>query len=125
MALTTPPQSAFLLALDAMKGMTEAELQAAVALLPPDLRERLAAGPHPVRYTCAVCEAFGRRYYSDVKPDLSDPMFIAWAYHEVPKADMKRRAQQWHGPLANEIYKRCIVTYRAAGWLGEAQEADA
>lgn len=104
--------------------MTVEDLQAAVDQLPDDIRARLAKGPIPRRWDCGVCVAFGRPFWVG-EPDPTDPRWIAWDYHEVPKLEMKRANQQWYGELANDTYERCIATYRAAGWTGEAEPANA
>lgn len=108
-----------------MLAVTEEELASAVASLPAEIRERLAHGPIPRRYTCGVCVAFGASVYKSLEPDLDDPMWVAFSYHEVPKIDMKVADDQWYGGAANEVYRRCIATYRAAGWTGEAEEPNA
>jgi hypothetical protein len=105
--------------------MVAEDLAEAVAALPAEIRERLAGGPVKYRWGCGVCEAFGRDWYISVVPDETDPMWRAWAYHEVPKLDMKVRRDLHYGEHANAIYCRCIETYRAAGWTGEAQGANA
>ena len=102
---------------EALRPMTEVDLRADVAALPNDIRERLATGPHPRRWTCGVCQSFGDAAFYRGTPDLDDPRWRVWGYHEVPKADMRRADQQWYGPLADDTYRRCIATYRAAGWV--------
>lgn len=115
----------------ALEAMTEDDLVEAVSQLPVVIRERLAQGPDPYRWTCGVCKAFGKPYLAELRRQLAHPMdaadlmWRAFAYHEIPKAQMKRADQQHYGLLANEIYERCIATYRAAGWNGEAEEANA
>lgn len=65
---------------------------------------------------CGVCEAFGPRLYKNMKADLNDPLWVVFAWHEVPKIDMKIAEHQWSGPAAQEVYERTLQTYRAAGW---------
>jgi hypothetical protein len=108
-----------------LASMSEAELEAAVRMLPPAIRERLAQGPLPRRFACGVCEAFGAAWYLDAEPDSSDPLWLVFGYHEVPKIDMQHRDDQFYGELANDVYRRCLVVYRAAGWTGEAEEPNA
>lgn len=124
-ALWQPEHQAYRDALAAADALTEDDLCAAVAELPEDVREKLAAGPVPRRWSCGVCEAFGKAFYSSGDVDLTDPMWRVWIYHETPKARMKRNDQLHSGPLSNETYDRTIATYRAAGWDGEASEANA
>lgn len=120
----TPAQIAFTAALNEARNITHAEMCEAVALLPDDIRARLAIGPHRHRWTCSVCDAFGASFYRGTI-DLTDARWIVWIYHEVPKSDMRHRDQLHYGERANEIYRRCIATYRAAGWAGEAAEPNA
>lgn len=115
----TPAQIAFKAALNEARDITHAAMCEAVTLLPETIRSRLATGPHRHRWTCRVCDVFGASFYQGTI-DLTDPRWIVWIYHEVPKADIRHRNQLHHGQLANEIYQRCIATYRAAGWVGEA-----
>lgn len=121
----TERQHAYAHVLIALREMTEEELYEAVAQLPQEIRDRLARGPHPARFTCAVCNAFGKGHYKTVWPDADDPAYRAFAYHEVPKGRANSGDDQHHGALANETYERCIATYRAAGWKGVAAPADA
>lgn len=104
------------------RDMTEADVCEAVAELPDELREALACGPHPRRFTCGVCNALG---VGDDDDDPKDAVVRVRAYHEVPKLDMRTANDQWYGELANEVYRRCLAIYRAAGWAGEASEPDA
>lgn len=60
------------------------------------IREKLARGPLPPRYDCGVCEAFGFEYWSVAVPNRDDPRWVAYAYHEVPKALMRLRDQQFN-----------------------------
>lgn len=124
-ALWQPKYQAYRDALLAADDLTEDDLLAAVAELPNEIREKLAAGPVARRWSCGVCEAFGKAFYATGDVDLTDPRWRVWIYHETPKARMKRVDQQHYGPLANESYGRTIATYRAAGWTGEAGEPDA
>jgi hypothetical protein len=105
--------------------ITEEELQRAALLLPFGVRDRLAAGPLPRRWSCGVCDAFGADWYRNATPNLADPMWIVWCYHEAPKSRMTHRDQLHYGLLANETYERTLATYRAAGWNGKASEANA
>lgn len=106
----------------ALADMTENDLREAVAQLPDEIRDKLAKGPLSYRYACGVCKAFGSAYLAELKrnietpPDATDPKWRAFAYHEVPKKDMRVAEQQWSGPLAQEVYERTLATYRAAGW---------
>lgn len=112
--------------LDALRDdVDEDDLRTAMGRIPAHIRERLAEGPIRSRYACGVCQAFGAAFYKSGVFDLTDPMWLVWGYHEAPKADMTRREQLHYGPLANETYERCLATYRAAGWTGEAPEPDA
>lgn len=123
---STPEQLAeFVAGLEDLRDVTEDELRAAVLACPPHVLERLAQGPLEGRYKCGICEAFGRSWWLNRTPDRTDPMWIAWAYHEVPKLDMTHRRQLHHGPHSDHTYRRCIATYRAAGWTGEAEEPNA
>lgn len=124
-ALWQPKYQAYKDALLEADTLTEDDLREALVELPDEIREKLAAGPIARRWSCGVCEAFGKAFYSVGDVDLTDPMWRVWIYHETPKARMKRADQQHYGPLANESYERTITTYRAAGWTGEAQEPNA
>ncbi len=108
-----------------VRHMTEATLIAAMAQIPETIRLKLAEGPHPRRWTCAICLAFGKDWYLTAVPAPDDPMWLVFAYHEIPKIHMKRDDDQWYGTLANRTYERGIATYRAAGWKGEAEGANA
>lgn len=123
----TPETTRFREFLSDLRALDEAALDVAVSELPEAIRQRLSEGPNPRRWSCAVCEAFGEHFYKQAHDDLDpeDPMWIVWGYHEVPKAEMRFADQLHYGPLANETYERCIATYRAAGWDGEAEEANA
>lgn len=112
--------------LRAIESMTEDDMRAAVAQLPPEILVSLARGPLSYRYDCGVCASFGgETFYGRDDHDPEDPLDRAWGYHEVIKLKMKRRDQAHYGGLANETYERCIATYRAAGWTGEAPEPNA
>lgn len=112
-------------ALIVAESITIDDVQDAMNSIPLEIQQRLAKGPLPRRYDCAVCVAFGKNFYGDGHVILGDPMWTVYLYHEVPKAKMKRMDQCHYGPLANEIYTRCIETYKAAGWAGVAEEANA
>lgn len=103
---------------------TKQDVVTAMIEVPPHIVERLAQGPLPRRWSCGVCEAFGEPFY-DGEPDVNDPQWIVWAFHEVPKLKMHLADDQWYGELANETYRRCITTYQAAGWIGKAEVPDA
>lgn len=118
--ITSPRQQSFFDVMVKVSDWTEDDLQAAVAALPPTIRDRLAKGPVPRRYDCAACEAF--KPFPD---DFSGPTWEVFAYHEVPKLYLRRQDDLHYGPLANESYERTLAMYRAAGWSGEAPEADA
>ncbi len=106
--------------------VTDADVRAAMAAVPEDVRARLAAGPHPRRWTCGVCEAFGHAWYKNVGAwERSNPLHVVFCFHEVPKIEMRDGNDQWYGTLANDVYRRCIATYQAAGWTGEPQEPNA
>jgi hypothetical protein len=98
-----------------------------IPLLPPAVLAGLAAGPMPYRYDCRVCSASGGEPFwgTDDNLDPSDALCLVWGFHEVPKLDMARRNDQYYGALANETYRRCLATYRAAGWVGSAPEPNA
>lgn len=122
---TTPRQREFVAFLQAISDMTEDDLAAALALCPPVVMDLLTRGPLAYRYACGVCEAFGGRAFHGHTPDVSDPLWRAWGYHEVPKLHMRRADDRHYGRHANDTYERCIATYRAAGWDGEAAEPNA
>lgn len=107
--------------------LTLEDLERAVAELPEGLRQALSCGPTRERYSCAVCRTFEgyieRWEHFDPEPD--GPCWIVWNWHEVPKMHMTRAEDQWYGPLANAVYERCIQTYRAAGWTGVPEPANA
>lgn len=105
--------------------MTEGDMVAAVAELPDDLRAELARGPRMARFGCAVCDVLGVHKMTKEDDGRSDPVYVVSAYHEVPKLHMQTADDQWYGEAANEVYRRCIQIYRAAGWTGEAQEPNA
>lgn len=105
--------------------VTEEQLRAAVEQLSWHLRDALARGPLPYRYDCRVCESFGSGFYKGIEYDLSNPMHLVFGYHEAPKVNMTHRDHQHYGPHANATYTRCIATYRAAGWSGDAEEPNA
>lgn len=121
----TKRQHAHAHVLIALREMTEEELREAVAQLPQETRDRLAQGPHPVRRACGVCNVLNKGDYRIAWPNADDPAYRAFAYHEVPKSYADHDGDQYHGALANDIYERCIATYRAAGWKGVAAPADA
>lgn len=108
-----------------LASMTEEDLKEAVDQLPQEIRDKLAEGPNPNRYSCGVCKAFGQDYINELTrtletpPDPNDPKWRAFGYHEVPKKDMTTAQQQWSGSLAQQVYERTIATYKAAGWEEE------
>lgn len=102
--------------LRAMERVTEADVVAALALCPEHIRAGLALGPRGTRYSCGICHTFGKAWYSAGGFTMRDPMWIVWGYHEVPKLHMTEEGQQFNGPLADDVYARCLATYRAAGW---------
>lgn len=106
--------------LEAIAELTLDDLQSAVDRLPSDLRDALAQGPLDSRYACHICKVF-HGYFKTADPDLEDPRWIVWNWHEVPKVQMTCAEDQWRGPLAGEVYRRCIETYRAAGWVGPVE----
>lgn len=108
-----------------LEAVTEEQLAEAMQRIPDHIVMRLRQGPNPSRYTCGVCEAFGKQWYKNTQANMDDPMWLVWAYHEFPKVHMQVRDDQFHGAAANMVYERCIATYRAAGWQGEAQPANA
>lgn len=110
--------------LAAIKGMTEDDLRDAIAACSIGVRASLADGPLRRRWSCGVCEAFGFDFYKGL-PNAGSPIWRAWGYHEVPKLHAQRVGDSHYGPLANEIYHRTIATYRAAGWVGEVEAANA
>lgn len=124
-ALWQPKYQDYKDALLAAEALTEDDLRAAMLELPDEIRATLARGPIPRRWDCGICEAFGKPFYCTGAVDLTDPRWIVWIYHEVPKAHMKRNDQLHYGHWANETYVRCIATYRAAGWSGDAEEPNA
>lgn len=99
------------------------DLERAMAEVDPAIRERLAHGPLVPRYACGVCQAFRGIDTAALDPD--SPAFLVFNYHEAPKAEMRTPEDQWYGPLANAVYRRCVETYRAAGWRGEPEGANA
>lgn len=107
--------------LEAVRDMTYEDLVAEVAKLPDDIRARLAEGPRQNQYSCAVCDAVGGpSFYRSGKDDPTDVVWRVYAWHEVPKLFMTNNRQLHWGELSDETYKRCVATYRAAGWTGEA-----
>lgn len=112
--------------LEAQRNLTIEQVQEAMLYLPNDIKTKLAEGPLFRRYDCGVCQAFGTRPNTPVLYEGFDQyMFIVWIYHEVPKVDFRFADQNHYGKGADDIYKRCIETYRAAGWTGEAEEPNA
>jgi len=98
----------------------------AMSKISDEVRVKLASGPLPYRYDCGVCQAFGAPANSTVHfEDFDEPSMTVWIYHEVPKGKFRHRDENYYGPGANEIYERCLATYRAAGWTGEATDANA
>lgn len=103
-------------------------------LIVPKLKvEGLEQGPNQYRYSCGVCIAFAglsfgindKWYHDTASWDLESPLYRVFCYHEVPRIWCRFKDEEHRGPRANEIYERCIETYRAAGWTGEAQEPNA
>lgn len=116
----------YMRALEEVAWITEDDLADLMPLLPHQIVVGLAEGPLPYRFDCGVCSAFGRSFYRNVaKHQPDDPTFRVWAYHEVAKLGMRTKNDEHYGPCANDHYERTIATYRAAGWTGEAQEANA
>jgi hypothetical protein len=105
--------------LESMRHMEQIDMEQAVNCLPRHLIDKLAEGPLPSRYDCGVCKALDGK---NIIPDPSDPLYVAWIYHEIPKVDFRFADQNHYGKGADDIYRRCIQTYRAAGWTGEASE---
>lgn len=94
----------------------------------PEIVDHLARGPRGYRYDCTICNAF--KTYRDRDDfldaiDIDDPLWVVWMFHEVPKSMMKHSHQLHEGRFANMVYDRCIVTYRLAGWEGQAPEPNA
>lgn len=98
--------------------MTLEDLQEAVDLIPnPLIKQKLSEGPCLFdRYVCNICKAFGKGWYMNVEFDPEDMMVRAFFYHEIPKIYIYVANQQWYGSLAGDIHRRCLETYRAAGW---------
>lgn len=95
-------------------------------VVPKRIVEDLARGPNGHRWKCGVCLAFGEDWYKQEEVwDLDSPLYRVFCYHEVPRIHCRFKDQEYFGPRANEIYERCIETYRTAGWTGEAPEPDA
>lgn len=113
-----PQHEPFKQALEAARAIDAEALAAAIEQLPQPLQFALCKGPMPYRYDCRVCTTL-RELLGDAEPArLDDPIWVVWAYHEVPKALIEHRDEQWVGEHANAIYERCLATYRAAGWDG-------
>jgi hypothetical protein len=112
--------------LEAHKHLTIEDVNRAIPNIPTKTRNTLAQGPIPYRWDCNVCQAFGTGSNQIVKYEtFSLEELIVWIYHEIPKVNFKWKDQNFYGQGADEIYKRCIETYRAAGWLGDAAEPNA
>lgn len=110
----------------AYEDLTIEDVKEALKKIDPKIVEFLKEGPVNYRYDCAVCIAFGGA--SNKAPDiskLSDDEMVVWIYHELPKMSMKRGDQVFYGPLADQIYERCIETYKAARWIGEPEPPNA
>jgi hypothetical protein len=106
--------------------LTIEDVKEAVQHIRKEIREKLAEGPVPYRWDCAVCQAFGAKANTVVKYEtFTKNELIVWIYHELPKANFRFRDQNFYGKGADDIYLRCIETYRAAGWEGEAEEPNA
>jgi hypothetical protein len=124
--LTTDQQRMFKHLLVEMRDVTVPEFVVMVEALPAPIRARLAEGPHPRRWTCGVCNAFGReRWPNGAAPLEDEPQWRVWAWHEVPKLFMLNPDSQFYGRYANENYRRCVVTYQAAGWPADPEEPNA
>lgn len=119
-----PTHSDYVVFLEAIEQMTEDDLADALAQCPEMVRAKLAEGPVRGRWDCGVCDAFGKSFYMG-QPDVDSPLWRAWAYHEIPKLDMQSSRDMHFGPLANQCYERALMTYRAAGWIGDAAAANA
>lgn len=100
--------------------VTVQDLQEAMKLIPAEIVEALSRGPHYDRYACNVCRAFGAEWYKTATWDRSDPMCVIFCYHEVPKIRMRIAEDQWSGEAAEDVFRRCLDIYRAAGWDGES-----
>lgn len=111
--------------LAAASGMTEADMRAAVAACPERVRETLARGPLRRRWSCRVCAAFEELGWRSGEVDITDPRWLVFVYHELPKVEMDDEQDCFKGEHANEVYRRCLAIYRAAGWDGEAEEPNA
>lgn len=95
--------------------MTLGELKEAMTKIRRGILVELAKGPRRYRYACTICEAFTPRWYkSEGVWDRSNPMHIVFCYHEVPKIHMRIADDQWRGPAAEDVYRRCMDIYRIA-----------
>jgi hypothetical protein len=119
-------------ALMAIQEMTVNDLIGDMGKIDRTHRDALCAGPMPRRYDCSICECIGKLPDWENRPapfwmrdDPDDPLWRVWAYHEVPKLHCRRNDDLHYGWQADVIYERCIETYRAAGWTGEADPANA
>lgn len=115
-------------ALQRLELMPDDGLPPLVAALPEPIRALLALGPLPDRWECRVCSAVGgaRFYgYAHLHAEPSDPRWAVWMFHETPKLHAVETNELYYGPLADQIYQRCIMIYRAAGWEGVAEPANA
>lgn len=120
------PRSDYEKTLFAYENLTIGDVKKALEKIDPKIVGFLKEGPVNYRYDCAVCIAFGGA--SNKPPDiskLSDDEMVVWIYHELPKMSMKRGDQVFYGPFADQIYERCIETYKAAGWTGEPEPPNA
>lgn len=83
--------------------------------IPTEIVTELAKGPNLDRYTCNICRAFTKKWYTTEGVwDRANPMHIVFCYHEVPKIAMIKAEDQWSGPNALDVYRRCMATYRIA-----------
>lgn len=91
------------------------DLREAMKVIPDHIVQGLAQGPHPARYTCNICRVFTKAWYTTEGVwDRSNPMHIVFCYHEVPKIDMHHAEDQWSGPAARDVYRRCQEIYAMA-----------
>lgn len=109
-----------------MSFLTPDLLRKAMEDVPLSIKDKLKEGPLPRRYDCGICVAFNGEFEGyGITIDTDDPLYRVWVYHEIPKKDFVHVDQNYDGKGANEIYSRCIATYRIAGWKGMADEPNA
>lgn len=94
--------------------VTVDDLREAMRRIPEEILEKLSRGPHPDRYSCNVCRAFTKPWIKGHVRDRQDPMCIVFDYHEVPKIEMHVAEDQWSGPAARDVYRRCQEIYAIA-----------